>query len=143
MQYMQLLTKHLKNIWPYHQPAYIKDHSNETALRRVHHDIACALANNSCAVLVKLDLSAAFDVMDNAILHKRLQLWYNGNALLGIKSYMSQRTQRISIGSELSNPVPLDIGVFQGSGPKKSTTFFPSTYRDFFASWYAITRKRQ
>lgn len=65
------------------------------------------------------------------------------NALLGIKSYMSQRTQRISIGSELSNPVPLDIGVFQGSGPKKSSTFFPSTYRDFLTSWYAITRKRQ
>jgi hypothetical protein len=36
---------------------------DETALLRVHHDITLALDNNSCAVLVMLDLSAAFDVI--------------------------------------------------------------------------------
>lgn len=52
------------------QSAYRKHHSHETALFRVHHDIAVALDNNSCAVLVMLDLSAAFDVLDHDILHK-------------------------------------------------------------------------
>lgn len=69
-----------------------------------------------------LDSSAAFDVLDHDILHKRLEHTFciTDNALLWIKSYMSERTQRISIGSKVSNPLPLDIGVPQGSvlGPK-------------------------
>jgi hypothetical protein len=44
----------------YLQSAYRACHSTETALLRVHHDITLALDNNSCAVLVMLDLSAAF-----------------------------------------------------------------------------------
>ena len=47
------------------QSAYIPCHSTETALLRVHHDIAYALVNNQCAVLVMLDLSVAFDVIDH------------------------------------------------------------------------------
>jgi hypothetical protein len=41
--------------------AYHAGHSTETALLRVHHDITFALDKNRCAVLVMLDLSAAFD----------------------------------------------------------------------------------
>jgi hypothetical protein len=48
----------------------------ETALFRVHHDITLALDNNSCAVLVMFDLSAAFDVIDHPILIERLQYSY-------------------------------------------------------------------
>ena len=58
------------------QSAYRACHSTETALLRVHHDIALALDNNSCAVLVMLDLSAAFDVIDHPILMERLQYSY-------------------------------------------------------------------
>jgi hypothetical protein len=34
----------------------LKVHSTKTALLRVHHDIATALDNNSCSILVMLDL---------------------------------------------------------------------------------------
>lgn len=44
---------------------YRKYHSTETVLLHVHYDIAVALDNNSCTVLVMLDLSSAFDVLDN------------------------------------------------------------------------------
>jgi hypothetical protein len=47
------------------QSTYRPCHSTETALLRVHHDIVYALDNNQCAVLVMLDLSAAFDVIDH------------------------------------------------------------------------------
>ena len=47
------------------QSGYRPCHLTETALLRVHHDIAYALDNNQCAVLVMLDLSAAFDVIDH------------------------------------------------------------------------------
>lgn len=63
------------------QSAYRKRHSTETALLRVHHDIAVALDNNSCAVLVMSDLSAAFDELDHDILHTQTSgayLWYHG-----------------------------------------------------------------
>ncbi len=48
--------------------AYRKDHSTETALLKVHHDIAAALDKKCMAALVLLDLSAAFDVIDHRIL---------------------------------------------------------------------------
>ena len=50
------------------QSVYRTGHSTETALLRVHHDITSALDNNSCTILVMLDLSAAFDVVDHKIL---------------------------------------------------------------------------
>ena len=55
------------------QSAYRSGHSTETALLRVHHDIAAALDNNCHAVLVMLDLSAAFDVIDHPILLRRIR----------------------------------------------------------------------
>ena len=58
------------------QSAYRMGHSTETALLRVHNDIASALDNKCRAVLVMLDLSAAFDVIDHGILYKRLEYSY-------------------------------------------------------------------
>ena len=48
-------------------------HSTETALLKVHRDIAEALDTKCMAALVLLDLSAAFDVVDQRILQNRLE----------------------------------------------------------------------
>ena len=53
------------------QSAFRTGHSTETAPLRVYHDITSALDKNSCAVLVMLDLSAAFDVIDHKILNTK------------------------------------------------------------------------
>ncbi|CAC5397816.1 unnamed protein product [Mytilus coruscus] len=53
------------------QLAYRAYHSTETALLRVNQDIAVALDNNCCVVLLMSDLSAAFDVLDHSILRQR------------------------------------------------------------------------
>ena len=59
------------------QSAYRTGHSTETALLRVHHDITYALDNNACVILLILDLSAAFDVIDHDILFDRpVFFWY-------------------------------------------------------------------
>ena len=109
------------------QSAYRERHSTETALLRVHHDIALALDNNSCAALVMLDLSAAFDVIDHNILHHRLEYSYGitGSALTWIMSYLHDRYQNIIIGNTLSKDFKLNYGVPQGSvlGPKIYTMF--------------------
>lgn len=105
------------------QSAYRKCHSTETALLRVHHDITQALDNKSMAALVLLDLSAAFDVIDHPILYRRLQYSYgiSCNALSWIKSYLSDRTQRVAIGTAMSGVKHLSFGVPQGSvlGPRE------------------------
>jgi len=53
--------------------AYRSFHSTVTVLLRVHHDLATVLDNNSCSMLVMLDLSAAFNVSDNGILRQHLE----------------------------------------------------------------------
>jgi hypothetical protein len=104
------------------QSAYRPRHSTETALLRVYQDIAAALDSNSCVVLVMLDLSAAFDVIDHPILLKRLEHSYgiSGSALAWLKSYVSNRSQRVAIRSDVSEDFSLPFGVPQGSvlGPK-------------------------
>ncbi|CAC5359324.1 unnamed protein product [Mytilus coruscus] len=69
-----------------------------------------------------LDLSAAFDVIDHPILIKRMEYScvISGTALSWLKSYLKTWTQRIAIGSVLSDDIRLLFGVPQGSvlGPK-------------------------
>ena len=76
------------------QSAYRTGHSTETALLRVHRDITYALDNNACVILLMLDLSAAFDVIDHDILFNRLQLSFgiSGSALSWIHSYLTDRS---------------------------------------------------
>ena len=50
------------------QTAYSDKHSTETALIKVQNDILSALDASSSAILVMLDLSAAFDTIDHDIL---------------------------------------------------------------------------
>ncbi|XP_062609777.1 uncharacterized protein LOC134271591 [Saccostrea cucullata] len=86
------------------QSAYRVYHSTETALLRVHHDITSALDKGSSVVLLMLDLSAAFDVIDHNVLINRLEFSFGitGAALSWIRSYLSDRHQRIVIGSSES-----------------------------------------
>ena len=58
-----------------------------------------AVDNRWCAVLLLLDLSAAFDTVDHNLLLNRLGYKFSisGKALQGFKSYLSQRSQFVSI----------------------------------------------
>jgi len=99
------------------QSAYRPLHSTETALLRVSNDILRAIDDRQCVFLVLLDLSAAFDTIDHGILLKRLhdQLGVDGIALDWFSSYLSSRTQCISINGSKSSPKDLSCGVPQGS----------------------------
>ena len=77
------------------QSAYRAKHSTETALLKVQSDIFSALDNGRVCVLVVLDLSSAFDVIDHGILFRRLRDTFGiqGSALEWIQSYLCNRQQ--------------------------------------------------
>ena len=64
-----------------------------------------------------MDLSAAFDVIDHKIIFQHLEYSYgiSGPALAWIISYLTNRSQRIAIGSVFSNDMHLKYGVPQRS----------------------------
>ena len=63
------------------QSAYRRHHSTETALLKVSTDILEAADNKKISLLVLLDLSSAFDLIDHQILSKRLNESFGLNDL--------------------------------------------------------------
>src|SRR6478609_9754728 len=99
------------------QSAYRRCHSTETALIRIHNDLALAINQQKVSALVLLDLSAAFDTIDHHILIQRLTSTFgiSGSALSLLSSYLVNRSQFVSIGSSCSASSDLHTGVPQGS----------------------------
>lgn len=114
----QLLT-HLSNynLFEKFQSGFRALHSTETALVRVTNDLLMTLDSGDAAILVLLDLSAAFDTVDHATLLSRLESWVGlgGSALQLMSSYLTGRTVSVEIGNATSSPAPLIHGVPQGS----------------------------
>ena len=109
------------------QSAYRQLHSMETALLHVQNDILQVVDNRGGAILVLLDLSAAFYTIDHA---KLITL----DTYCGLKgdplkcfflSYLKGRVQSVLIGSIFSREQNLLFGVPQGSvlGPVLFTIY--------------------
>ena len=122
------------------QSAYRTWHSTETALLRVHNDIMLALDARKDVILIMLDLSAAFDTLDHGILLNRLQQRFGvtGTALEWFRSYLSNRSQSVSIDATTSREAVLHFGVPQGSvlGPILFTLY--TTPLDDIISSYGL-----
>ena len=93
--------------------AYKKHYSTETALLKVKNDLLMSMNNQRVTLLVLLDLSAAFDTVCHQILVDRLHSKFkvSGTALEWLRSYLSKRSQRVSIkgvsdGFDLRHSVP-------------------------------------
>ena len=109
------------------QSAYKKRHSTETALVRVQNDLLMAVDRGESAILILLDLSAAFDTVDHCLLLETLQyhLGVSGSALEWFQSYLSDRSQSVVINGSVSRKHDLNCGVPQGSvlGPLLFTIY--------------------
>jgi len=85
-------------------------YSTETAILRF---LSAAVDRGDFAALVLLDLSAAFDTVDQDILLQRLQTSFGigGAALKWFQSYLTSRTQYVRRGTARSTIVQLICGV--------------------------------
>lgn len=92
-------------------------HSTESALLRVFNDILLVNDSGDHAILILLDLTAAFDTIDHSILVSRLQqlVGIYGSALEWFRSYLSDRTWCVRFAGSESSLAPLSYGVPQGS----------------------------
>ncbi len=81
------------------QSAYRKGHSTETALLKIKAYMDTILYDKDGVLLVMLDLSAAFDTLDHAILLNRLEdsVGVTGAALRWLESYLTDRHQSVHI----------------------------------------------
>jgi len=113
------LTSHVVefNLLPTRQSAYRPYHSTETAVLSVHNDLVYAIDNKRVSLLVLLDLSAAFDTVDNDILLSILANRFSiqGLALDWFRSYLANRTQTFTLAGKQTASYPLDCSVLQGS----------------------------
>ena len=100
-----------------YQSAYRKLDSTETALIRVHNDIAIVSDQKRSVILLILDLSAAFDSVDHCILLSRLSRRFGvgGTALAWFQSYLDDRTQFVNTNGSTFERRVLQFGVPQGS----------------------------
>ena len=126
------ITAHLKlnGLLEEFQSAYKSLHSNKTALLRVQNDLLRAVDESGAAILVLLDLSAAFDTIDHGVLLRALQYQFGlvGRVLSWFASYLCGRVQAIKIGQAISQFIELTFGVPQGSvlGPILFTLYTSS-----------------
>ena len=88
-----------------------------SALLRVQNDLQLAVDSHGRAILVLLDLSAAFHTIDNDKLLNLLDVSFGirGDSLKWFRSYLHNRTQSVKIGKSYSDSHTLKFGVPQGS----------------------------
>ena len=96
---------HVDNLDNPYQLAYKAGHSTETALLSIKNEVHLSLSRGEPTALVLLDLSAAFDTIDDSTLLSCLRIWFGvGDPVLKwFTSYLTDHYQSIKIGSTLSD----------------------------------------
>ena len=104
----------------------------------MYNDIVTTIGRGNGAMLVLLDLSAAFDTIDHDNLFCILEKYVGicGNALKLIKSYFSNRTQRVQIDDVLSDFANIILWCSSGIGFRTFKILFVliANERDFEVS---------
>ena len=83
----------------------------------MQNDILLSMDRQEVTLLILLDLSAAFDTIDRNLLLSLLQSDFGviGSALQWVRSFLSERQQRVVVGQSCSKDYQMKYGVLQGS----------------------------
>ena len=115
------------------QFGYKKGHSTETLLLKLMDNLLTACDKQMQSISMLLDLSVAFDTVDQTKLIKILrdEIGIDGTALKWFYSFLKGRTQRVKIRNTYSSVSPLLYGVPQSSvfGPHAFNIYTRSLYK--------------
>ena len=104
------------NLISENQFGYMKQRSTAQAALKVVHELLPAIHEKKFGVLVLIDLSKAFDsVVHNLLLAKFHRYGVRDSALRLIRSYLTNRKQRVQVMKAFSDYIDVDMGVPQGS----------------------------
>ena len=130
------------------QSAYLPKHSTQTSLHKVLMDLLNGINENEITGLCLFDLQKCFDTIDHELLLFKMQKYgINNTELSWFNSYLSGRTQTVKMSNTLSEFLPLNIGVPQGTvlGPilfllfiNDLPTHLRKSYSNLFADDTAI-----
>ncbi|KAK2168742.1 hypothetical protein NP493_1218g00051 [Ridgeia piscesae] len=119
------LIAHMRENDPYMplQSAYRQNCSTETALLHVHDSLIWSIDERKGVILLLIDLSAAFDTIDHAILLNTIGV--KDRCLSWYAAYLQHRQYTVLFTGEQSKPHKLTCGVPQGSvlGPLLFTIY--------------------
>ena len=121
------------------QSGFLTGHSTVYQLIDIFHQICQGIDSKSYTCMIFCDISKAFDrVWHRGLLFKLKQNGINGLLLDWIENYLSHRTQKVFIGSSMSNLKYTSAGVPQGSvlGP----LFFLVYVNDIIENLLSISR---
>ena len=99
------------------QSAYCANYSTKTSLARMTNNILWAMEEQHITMMIILDLSAAFDMVDHNILLKNMesQFGVTDTALKWFDRYLRPRPFKVCIDDEYSKSQKLSFSVPQGA----------------------------
>nr|CAI5825776.1 unnamed protein product [Callosobruchus analis] len=114
-RFQQFLLKH--NVYSKNQHGFVSKKSTNTAIHSYYEIIVRYIEDGECPVGIFCDLSKAFDCVNHRkLLDKLIRCGVRGKALNWIDSFLSNRSQFVSINEvAVSETLNINIGVPQGS----------------------------
>ena len=112
----QQLSVYFESIFDKYLCAFRKGQGHKKVLLRLLEDWRAALDNNEYVAAVLMDLSKVFDCLPHKILLSKLSAYgLSDEAVLLLKSYLSDRKQRIKLNNIVSSWSEIKQGVPHGS----------------------------
>ena len=106
-----------QNLLPQYQSSYWVNFSTETLLMKLMDDILKGMESQEVTLLVALDLSAAFDMVNHNLLLVILKSHFGigGIPLAWIRSYLNNRSFQVQVDSVVLDTIGVPYAVSQGS----------------------------